>query len=391
MKILLAVETLLIGGAEKFVIEMASELAENNEVHLFVMHPDLVNRSYEKKLRGKARIHYPNYLLFILANQLDRIFNKLKVRLNALSSISIRKVEAIIARHHVDVVHSNQFNVDFVCAKALRQRRGVAHVSTVHGDYVNFYNRYRQNIPVYGNFDFKSKLQYVLAHIQCLVCLSNQQVSFFESLKLEGVKVPRVARIYNGIKKPMTHRHHLENDAFIFGMVARGIKEKGWEHCIKAFKKLEFEKARLILVGGGGYIEDLKAKYADARIFFAGHVDDPSKYISSMNVGLLPTTYSSESLPTSVIEYLSYQKPVIATNVGEIMKMIETPNGLAGVIIETDNIENDLATAMRSFYEDRVFYELCQGMTKEAFKKFSIQDCVKNYDRLYKDLIAAAK
>ena len=74
----------------------------------------------------------------------------------------------------------------------------------------------------------------------------------------------------NGIKFPATFNIPIrspkiikEND-FTFGMVARGIKEKGWKECILAFLKLVEKKnnleTNLILVGGGNYLEELKTK-----------------------------------------------------------------------------------------------------------------------------------
>ena len=58
--------------------------------------------------------------------------------------------------------------------------------------------------------------------------------------------------IYNGLtveEAPPRSKTELglSENVFVFGMVARGIREKGWEFAISAFNKLENQDVHLVL------------------------------------------------------------------------------------------------------------------------------------------------
>jgi len=178
----------------------------------------------------------------------------------------------------------------------------------------------------------------------------------------------------------------------VFGMVSRGIPEKGWERCIEAFNKLNMSNTDLVLVGGGEYIESLKQKYAaKVNIHFTGHSDEPLEWINIFDVGLLPSTYASESLPTAVIEYLCLNKPVIASDAGEIKNMLQKDGQQAGVVIPIlDNkIDNNLlADAMKKYIEDKALYAEHSANAAICFRQFDLDECADKYLDLYVKAIA---
>src|SRR6185437_13149544 len=88
--------------------------------------------------------------------------------------------------------------------------------------------------------------------------------------------------------------------------------------------QLNTEKAHLVLVGESTYLQTLKNNFAQHQtIHFIGESKNPLEWVNIFDVGLLPSTYASESLPTVVIEYLCCNKPVIASDAGEIVNMIQ--------------------------------------------------------------------
>ena len=145
---------------------------------------------------------------------------------------------------------------------------------------------------------------------------------------------------------------------FTFGMVSRGVPEKGWQEALEAFALVQqqtTQPCRLVLVGGGAYLQALQQQLSATlrpHIHFAGAQADPRPWIESFDVALLPSYFAAESLPNVIIECLAQGKPVIATRIGGIPDMLNTPNGPCGLLVplnaETQRAEVPaLAHAMR--------------------------------------------
>jgi len=106
----------------------------------------------------------------------------------------------------------------------------------------------------------------------------------------------------------------------------------------------------------------LKAKYAQHReIEFLGQLQDPLPTIFACDVGLLPSWFVSESVPSTVIEYLACGKPVIATTIGSIPQMIAREGREAGLLIPYDLPQpafvDALYDAMLRYMTDHALWE----------------------------------
>jgi glycosyltransferase involved in cell wall biosynthesis len=83
-------------------------------------------------------------------------------------------------------------------------------------------------------------------------------------------------------------------------------------------------------------------------------------------------------------------KPVIATNYREIPQMLSSPKGTAGILIPLKNGIADideLYKAMLKLASENEFYRILQKNTKEAFKKFSMDNCANKYLDIFKSLV----
>jgi glycosyltransferase involved in cell wall biosynthesis len=146
------------------------------------------------------------------------------------------------------------------------------------------------------------------------------------------------------------------------------------------------------LVGQSDYLDSLQQKYREhTNIHFVGHSDKPLDWINIFDVGLLPSTYASESLPTAVIEYLCCNKPVIASDAGEIRNMLQKDGQEAGIIIPIKNndIENVLlVNAMQQYMDDKALYARHSANAAVCFKQFDMDECADKYLDLYVKAIA---
>lgn len=380
MKILLAVETLHPGGAEMFALRLVAALSQRHEVVLLRLYPEAINTELVAQHPGKFTHAAPEIPLDIVWRKIDRLIRILSIDFSIREWWVKRSVKQLIAKFKPDVIHSNQVKVDYVMAQVVRHE---AFVITLHGDYKTF-DTLKDISRRILNFD--KKLRAIVSAKPAFVCIADSQREFFAS---KGVKDASVTKIYNGYpnRVPPSSR---KAGIFTFGMIARGIREKGWEIAIEAFLRVQrdFPNTRLLLAGDSKYMQELQTAYADkASIQFSGHTSDPVSWISQLDIGLLPSYYSSESLPTSVIEYLLCGIPVIASKAGEIEAMIASAEGSAGQTIQLLHDGSDaerLAFEMKKYLADRGLYQEHSRLAKQAFQKFDMEHCVEAYEKLYR-------
>lgn len=209
----------------------------------------------------------------------------------------------------------------------------------------------------------------------------------------------RLSKIDNGFllgDYPKKRREELgiSKDDFVFGLVARGIPEKGYEQAIKGVKHVNEtldKNCHLILVGSGEYIEELEKKYQSRYIHFINNTTEPLEWIGweeTFDVGLLPSYFESESLPTVIIEMLFLGKPVIATDIGEIKSMLTDGDTRAGVVIPLKNKLPDqeaLNAAMLEVVTRPETLKELKKNTKMMSERFDIDKCITKYRKLIDD------
>ena len=380
MKICIVSDTFIAGGAEWFTLRLAESLQkQNNTVKIFVLRSDLVVKSIVKQFPTITIIGLPAWLTRIIffIDRGQKQFSGRYLLLDWANSIFLRQQ---FKKFKPDVIHSHLLNVDVVVVRA-NSKLQARHVVTIHGDYIEFIKRKDER---------KIKLSLaVLNKVDGIVIISEEQRELLSSTFPFHQK--KIEKIYNGYPEPVTDKFKKERGthvaAFNFGLIARGIPEKGWEPSIKAFLLLNRSETKLLLWGEGEHINKLKERYSDGRIEFRGFTNAPLQAIAELDCGLFPSYYPSESLPTTIIEYLLMKKPIIATAVGEIPRMMKAGKELAGILLSTVDPHKTvpgLKTAMESMLDDKFQYNRYKQIAGEAFKKFTMDECVQAYMKVYK-------
>ncbi len=209
----------------------------------------------------------------------------------------------------------------------------------------------------------------------------------------------KVSKIDNGFvlgEYPKKNREELgiKKDDFVFGLVARAIPEKGYEEAIIALNKVNkksLKKAHLILVGKSEYTRKLKEKYQNEYIHFIDNFNLPSEWIGweeLFDVGLLPSYFKSESLPTVIVEYLFLGKPVIATDIAEIKSMLISNEAQAGITIGLENGKaniKELSDSMLELMNNKNKYDELKKNTSILAKRFDMDECIDHYRKLIEE------
>ena len=244
--------------------------------------------------------------------------------------------------------------------------------------------------------DFHTALQEIEPSVGHLVCITDQQKEQLARLMPTLAGSGRLSKIYNGYAASKADLAQasvpaalagIPQGAFVVGMVARGVRDKGWDVLISAFTALDLPDAWLVLVGDGDHLQQIRSSIQHPRIVFAGNVVDPLRYIARFDVGCLPSQFPTESLPTVVIEYMVLGKPVIATGVGEIPNMLaaasDAPAGLLIELGETSAMSVEMKAALLRLYENKAERAWFGINASKAAKKFDMDVCVDAYLDVY--------
>ncbi len=140
------------------------------------------------------------------------------------------------------------------------------------------------------------------------------------------VPTSQVHHIPNGVdttaRRPTRLRRH--GEPVFIGCVAHLRPEKNIPRLLHAFALLGDERATLRIVGDGSQKERC-LRTCDAlgirgRVLFTGHDDDTARHYAAMDVFALPS--DDEQMPMAVLEAMAHGLPVVATDVGDIARML---------------------------------------------------------------------
>lgn len=170
-----------------------------------------------------------------------------------------------------------------------------------------------------------------------VVCISKEDV-FFAINKLK-INSNKIALIYNGVREP--HDICCENSLgshIKFLTVTRFQAPKDFDTLLKSLVNVLHLKWSLTVLGDGPLLDYYKNKVKSLglieRIEFLGFKPVLDYYYSSHDAVLLIS--NSEGLPLSLIEAMSYRKPILASAVGGVPELIV--NGVNGYLIPPKDV-----------------------------------------------------
>ena len=187
-------------------------------------------------------------------------------------------------------------------------------------------------------------------------------------------------------KKEYSEKYNISDSHFVFGFVGRIDKDKGINELLDAYYQVKDDNTKLIIVGPDDKNDTVdqellnKAKN-DESVIFTGRTSTVEKYLSIMNVFILPSY--REGFGSVVIEAQSMGVPVIVSNIPGPTDAMDTSTGLIVKVKDS----NDLAKAMDKLKKDRnLLNELSNNCVAFA-KKFDNKILFDLIDKDRKSLI----
>lgn len=110
-------------------------------------------------------------------------------------------------------------------------------------------------------------------------------------------------------------------------------------------------------------------------VFFYGAVNNVGAVLKQCDIAVLPSF--SEGLPLAVLEYGLYKLPVVATNVGEISKVITSER--EGLIVESNNINQFVESIQNLIVNENERKQMGEKLNKTILLNYSEESIVKDY------------
>lgn len=296
---------------------------------------------------------------------------------------TLSKLPTAVNDMGIEIVHSHHSWVDVCVSYFLENSPHIYLVVTTHGIYEMTPPAVLAQI-----FPLLKK------RVNKLVYLTDKNLPVFMSHQFD---LDRFVKIGNGLDiipiVPVPRKTlGVPEDAFLICLVSRAIPEKGWEEAIEIVKlarRISKKNIHLLLIGTGPEYERLKF-VEDSFVHLLGFRGNVRDYFATADLGFLPSRYPAESFPLVLIECLLSNRPVLASNLGEIENMISTSKGHAGMVFNLNNWTipiSHVASLVVEYVEDTQLYLDHLQKVPEAAVKFDPVVLLEKYESVYLELI----
>ena len=177
----------------------------------------------------------------------------------------------------------------------------------------------------------------------------------------------------------------------LVGFVGRLVPEKGGALLMRAAQQVlaVYPNAMFVLVGEGPAHQEWKALAGELgigkQVVFAGVRDDMSEVYASFDIAVLPSLI--EALPMCLLEAMAAGKPVIATRVGAVPRLVVDVQ--TGLLLEPGDL-NALATAIiRLLGNPDLACQLGQNGRAHVAQHFSAEAMAKSYIGMYEQVLVS--
>ena len=244
------------------------------------------------------------------------------------------------------------------------------------GGFHNFYKRSRLLKPV---------IKYVLEHADAIICLSENWKKYYS----ETFKLKRLEIVNNVIEDPSV-QSFARNGSVNLLFLGHITERKGLFDLLKVLgtNKSAFDKKITFTIAGVGDEQKLnkaiESYQFNGEVKFAGWVNGAKKseLLNKCDVYVLPSY--NEGLPVSILEAMSYGKPVIATAVGGVPEIVKP--GYNGWLFKPGDHEA-LRNIIGEVLEDRERLKQFGENSLKISRDYTPEAIVQSLDKLYEQII----
>lgn len=341
MRILHVVSSLNVGGAERFVIDLAVEQKVSTHFYVSILSMGQVDEPLESEVE--------------------------KFDLGLVHSTSIVDIRRILNDFDIVHVHSSHCLLRILLAALFKDIKVI-------------YTRHNERV----HQSFKWQCIYFLAKLTLHKMIFVAEKARVNYLKKYPAFELSSQTILNGVLPMVLTKN--ESDYFRLSHVGRFVSLKAQHYLIKAVAKIPENIQQHISLAffGTGELMDNNIKLAqeiipNVKIAFNGFVTNRDDIYQQSDV--LVVTSETEGLSLAILEALASGTPTIASNVGGNPELVHHDHN--GLLYEYSDSKR-LAEHIIRLYNDTALYQLFSERSVEIFKQgFSMQLCAQNYNLAY--------
>jgi len=356
-------------GAEKVIMELLIELRAQKIETYFAC---LENQSKAHlAIIEEANKHTDNVHIFDCSGQFD-------IR-------TIWHIRSYLKKNKINIIHSHGYKANFYSLLAATANN-IAIITTCHNWLsVNY------KMKIYEWIDKK-----VLSKFNKIIVVSDE---IEEKILNADILPAKVIKINNGIgigkyrgqnkRRDIRAQLGIGEDTVVVGSVGRLDNNKGISQLLMAAKLLlhEFNNIVFLIVGDGPARQKLCDESENMgindHVIFTGYSNDIPAILSAIDIFVLPSFI--EGLPMVLLEAMAAGKPVIATRVGEIPRVLE--HGKSGIIVEPGDIMQ-LKDAVKSLIKDNeLLCSLAEYANERVEKEYSSKRMATHYVKEYEGVL----
>jgi glycosyltransferase involved in cell wall biosynthesis len=298
---------------------------------------------------------------------------------------SMARFWALLGHRHVDVVHTHTSKDHWICGPGAKLR-GVPIIRSRH-----------IGTPVKTNI-LSSMIYTVLADR----VLTSSAATRSDLLRIPRLHPDRVIEIPAGIDttrfnptingEKILKEFHLEGSFPIIGYISRLERGKGFRYLMEAAPAVlnRWPRARFLFVGDGPpwdrrtADELLETHRLRQQVILAGFRADIPELLAAMTCLVFPS-FKIEGTPQVLLQALAMAKPVIATRVGGIPKLITDRE--TGLLVEPQNAE-ELSRAIEWVLDHPQETQLMAQRGRDiVVRDFSLDLAIDRTSMVYRDLV----
>ena len=172
------------------------------------------------------------------------------------------------------------------------------------------------------------------------------------------------------------------------GIIGRLTDQKGHADLLVAFKTVnENFRTHLLIIGSGPLESNLKQLSHELgihdHVYFLGNRNDVMDILPHLDFVVSASLW--EGFPTVLLEAMSQEIPVIATDISGSCELIQS--GRTGILVSPSNPHNLAEAIMQLLSDPNKALEMGKR-AREYASQFTIQNASRGHAKLYKSLIA---
>jgi len=296
---------------------------------------------------------------------------------------TVRAICKISGDMGAQIVHCHGYKADIYGYLACR-RLGIRTIATCH-----LWTGATAAVRVY---DFLDAL-----FLRCFDRVVAVSAAIAEEARRRGIPEAKVTTIDNGVDLSRlalaapTLRHEIgQDDRILVGAIGRLVTQKGFDYFLRAAAEIvkQFPSALFVVVGDGperASLEQLATELGvDKNVVFTGSRKDMPGVYASLDIFVLSSR--DEGMPIVLLEAMASGRPVVATDVGAVSKLV-LPGNTTGLLVRP-NDTRELTDAIMSLLRAPDLRERLGKHGQDLVQtRFSSRTMTNEYARVYKMLL----